>query len=256
VSADKKENEMNNAIDDSFDLVCSRFEQHYPLLANLDVPSHVDSLKFFTARAGVLVPLVQRANGEWFVLLTKRSSSLRTNPGDVALPGGKANPRESSLDAALREANEEIGLSDVTVIGRVEVFTSRTGIGVTPYVVVVDERTFRPSLNAAEVDSLFAAPMSLFLNGLLRSDESKETWRLTFDIDTVPIAVASPSTPLSVESCRVYGLTAFILLRVLSIMAPSPCRRLISRERWDELEFFIEQTRVRVREEIEAAQQL
>jgi 8-oxo-dGTP pyrophosphatase MutT (NUDIX family) len=241
-------------VDDSLETICARFEQHFPLLANLDVP-HTHALKFFTARAGVLIPLVQR-DGEWFVLLTKRSTNLRTNPGDVALPGGKANDFEGSLAAALREANEEIGLNDVIVNGRVEVFTSRAGIGVTPYVAVVDESTFTPVLNAAEVESLFAAPMSLFLNQLHALDKT-EPWNLFFDVETVPIATTKASqAPLSAEVFRVYGLTAFILLRCLAIMAPQQVRRLVSRERLDELEFFIDQTRVRVREEIDAAAQL
>lgn len=241
------------SIVDSFADVCARFEQHYPLLADLDVPAHAESLKFFTARAGVLVPLVQRAGGEWFVLLTKRSMSLRMNPGDVALPGGKANVGESSLEAALREAHEEIGLADVTVVGRVEVFTSRTGIAVTPYVVVVDERTFRPVLNAAEVESLFAAPLALFLDLVIR-DQDVDTFLLSYEHVTVPLASTVAAPPLPSESFRIWGLTAFILLRVLSIMAPEQCRRVLDRERWQQLELFIDQNRVRVRSEIEAQQ--
>ena len=59
--------------------------------------------------AAVLAPIVARDDG-LFLLLTQRASHLREHSGQIAFPGGKIDPGESPLDAALREAEEEIGL--------------------------------------------------------------------------------------------------------------------------------------------------
>ncbi|RYG08281.1 MAG: CoA pyrophosphatase, partial [Caulobacteraceae bacterium] len=59
--------------------------------------------------AAVLVPLVEHAEGVT-VLLTKRAESLRQHTGQVAFPGGRCDEGESVVQAALREAEEEIGL--------------------------------------------------------------------------------------------------------------------------------------------------
>ena len=60
--------------------------------------------------AGVLVPVVSHSAGAR-VLLTKRSSRLKHHPGQIAFPGGKQDDGAADvIDAALREANEEVGL--------------------------------------------------------------------------------------------------------------------------------------------------
>ena len=60
--------------------------------------------------AAVLVPIMQRVDG-LTVILTKRSSQLRSHSGQVAFPGGKIDAGETPRDAALREAYEEVGMS-------------------------------------------------------------------------------------------------------------------------------------------------
>ena len=64
--------------------------------------------------AGVLCLLFEEG-AEVNVVLTKRSAHLRSHGGEVSFPGGRLRPHELPLQAALREANEEIGL-DVTVV--------------------------------------------------------------------------------------------------------------------------------------------
>ena len=62
-----------------------------------------------TKPAAVLVPVVERA--EPMVLLTLRTPDLKSHSGQIAFPGGKIDASDASpLDAALREADEEIGL--------------------------------------------------------------------------------------------------------------------------------------------------
>ena len=72
------------------------------------------------ARIAAALLLLFPASGRAAVLLTKRASALPNHAGQVSLPGGAVNPGESIEGAALREAEEEVGLvrADVRVIGR------------------------------------------------------------------------------------------------------------------------------------------
>lgn len=78
--------------------------------------------------AAVLIPLFER-DGETAAVLIRRSLALMSNPGDVAFPGGRLDPGERAIDAALREAEEEIGLSpgSVSVLGRLPVVKRARG---------------------------------------------------------------------------------------------------------------------------------
>lgn len=67
-------------------------------------------------RAAVLVPLYEDDQGEVRLILTKRPEGMRTHPGDVVFPGGTLEPGEGPVEAALREAEEEIGLARSAVV--------------------------------------------------------------------------------------------------------------------------------------------
>ena len=111
--------------------------------------------------AAVLVPVVDRAEGAG-VLLTKRSAHLRAHPGQIAFPGGRIDPEDRSVrDAALREAEEEIGLDRglVRVIGYGDAYLSGSGFRIVPVVALV-EPDHELSLNPAEVDEAFEVPLS------------------------------------------------------------------------------------------------
>lgn len=124
-------------------------------------------------RAAVLVPIVARADG-LFLVLTQRSAHLRDHSGQVALPGGKIDPEdETPLDAALREAEEEIGLrrEAVRMLGYLDPYLSATGFLVTPVIGLVDpQATFAP--NPEEVAAIFEVPLGFLMDAeryLLRS---------------------------------------------------------------------------------------
>jgi 8-oxo-dGTP pyrophosphatase MutT (NUDIX family) len=114
--------------------------------------------------AAVLVPLILGARPG--VLLTRRTQKLRRHAGQVAFPGGRIDPTDAdATEAALREANEEIGLdpADVEVIGRLSDYVTGTGYLVTPIVGLLPPGlTFRPAPD--EVDAVFELPLSVLLD--------------------------------------------------------------------------------------------
>ena len=115
-------------------------------------------------RAAVLIPLVERVEG-WFVLFTLRSADLADHAGQISFPGGRIDPEDANEDdAALREAEEEIGLprAHVEIAGRLDTWISGTGFIITPIVGLV-----RPVAhlvpNPVEVAEIFEVPLDFLM---------------------------------------------------------------------------------------------
>ncbi len=114
--------------------------------------------------AAVLVPIVEHSAGP-SLLLTRRSDSLRKHTGQIAFPGGRCDPGESVAETALREAEEEVGLSRdfVEVAGQLTPYETVTGYVVTPVVAFV-RPGFTLTLNADEVAAAFEAPFDFLMD--------------------------------------------------------------------------------------------
>jgi 8-oxo-dGTP pyrophosphatase MutT (NUDIX family) len=127
--------------------------------------------------AGVLVA-VWLDEGASRLILTKRSSHLKHHPGQIAFAGGKVDEGdEGPVGAALREAEEEIGLprEQVEVLGCLPPHETVTGFAVTPVLALVrGEVTFRPE--AGEVDEAFTVPLSHVLD-VTRYHIERRRWR-------------------------------------------------------------------------------
>lgn len=110
--------------------------------------------------AAILYPVIARPEG-LTVLLTERAGHLSAHAGQVAFPGGRIEPGETPAAAALREAEEEIGLNPahVSPIGFLPPYYSGTGYRVQPLVGLVDPAmSLRP--DPSEVARIFEVPLT------------------------------------------------------------------------------------------------
>jgi 8-oxo-dGTP pyrophosphatase MutT (NUDIX family) len=113
--------------------------------------------------AAVLIAITDRA--EPGVLLTVRREHLRSHAGQIAFPGGRTEPGEDAVAAALREAHEEVLLDPavVEVVGMIEPYRTVTGYVVTPVIgVVPPDLELEP--HEHEVAELFEAPLAFVLD--------------------------------------------------------------------------------------------
>lgn len=152
--------------------------------------------------AAVLIAVTARkAPG---VILTQRPNAMRNHPGQVALPGGKLDPGEDAITAALREAEEELALprDAVKVIGTSDLYHTGTGFAVTPVMgVVPPDLPLVPS--PSEVEAWFEAPLALLLDPASWS-EQEIFWQ----------GGMRRYYELHYEGFRIWGVTAAILLNL------------------------------------------
>lgn len=112
----------------------------------------------------VLSPVPEGAGGEEAeasLLFIRRATSLRSNPGEIAFPGGFIEPGESPLDAALREAREEVGLraGELDILGELPpVVAARRAVPVLPFVAAARSR-LSPAPSRDEVDAILQIPL-------------------------------------------------------------------------------------------------
>ena len=115
--------------------------------------------------ASVLFPIVLRQGGP-SVLLTQRTAHLKDHPGQISFPGGRVEPEDASpAETALREAQEEIGLSarHVEILGYLPEYRTGTGFRVTPVVAVV-KPPFDLHPEPGEVAEIFEVPFSFLMD--------------------------------------------------------------------------------------------
>jgi 8-oxo-dGTP pyrophosphatase MutT (NUDIX family) len=151
-------------------------------------------------QAAVLIAVTQRADNPG-VLLTQRPRGMRDHPGQVAFPGGKLDPGEDAITAALREAEEELALprEAVRVIGTTDRYLTGTGFDVTPVLAVVPP-DLHLTPNPDEVEAWFEAPLALLLDPA--SWTSNEVyWR----------GAMRSYLELEYQGFRIWGVTAAII---------------------------------------------
>jgi len=157
--------------------------------------------------AAVLIAVTDRP--EPGVLLTHRPETMTSHPGQVAFPGGKLEPGEDAVAAALREAHEELAIDParVRIVGTTDSFVTGSGFTLTPVLGLVPaDLAIVP--DPREVASWFEAPLRFVLDqanhvarvGLFRGHERQYT-----EIDW--------------QGHRIWGITASILSNLSHRMA-------------------------------------
>ncbi|HTG39666.1 CoA pyrophosphatase [Sphingomonas sp.] len=153
--------------------------------------------------AAVLVAITDRADPG--VLLTRRTDSLSRHAGQVAFPGGRIDPTDAdAIDAALREAEEEIALPRhaVEVVGIADPYRTITGFSVTPVLAVVPpDLALVPAPH--EVADIFEPPLSFLL------DPASREWR-----DMAWQGQTRRVMELNWQGQRIWGATAAMIVNL------------------------------------------
>jgi len=152
--------------------------------------------------AAVLVAVTERASPGF--LLIHRPSNMRAHPGQIAFPGGKIDPGEGPVEAALREAHEELGINpdQVRIIGEGDVYRTGTGYEITPVIGLVPaDITIEP--NPAEVAQWFEAPLDHVLDPAHQQAKVGEYKGLTL-----------PYWEIQWQEHRIWGVTAGLIVNL------------------------------------------
>jgi 8-oxo-dGTP pyrophosphatase MutT (NUDIX family) len=164
-------------------------------------------------RPAAALLLIYPHAGEWHVPLTVRGSGLRHHTGQVSLPGGRLDrPDESVEQAALREAQEEIGIapSTVEIIGRL----TPVPIAVSGHLLhpVVGASVTRPpfTLAAHEVERLIEVPITRLLQPDVVAWEKRVRSQSPTEIQRVPY--------FEIDGGRIWGATAMVLAEFMAVL--------------------------------------
>jgi 8-oxo-dGTP pyrophosphatase MutT (NUDIX family) len=125
--------------------------------------------------AAVLVPLVRRPEG-WTMLLTLRTHSMPTHPGQISFPGGRIQDGDTdAVAAAIRETVEETGLPATFIkpVGAFDPYRTGTGYSISPIVACI-EPGFSLSPDPREVDEVFETPLEFLMNPLNHERHTRE----------------------------------------------------------------------------------
>ena len=153
-------------------------------------------------RASVLIPLLE-SEGEVYLMLTRRSSKMRSHPGQVSFPGGKEDiDDEDSLQTALRETHEEIGVSPefINVIGPLTSFhIPVSGFEIFPFVGWTKEEP-QTTIQEKEVERIFSVSLNSFLDN---NNQKKKKEIFNSKMINIPF--------FDLENEHVWGATSIIL---------------------------------------------
>jgi len=181
-------------------------------------------------RAGVLVPILARPGGPT-LLFTRRTERLPHHKGEISFPGGGAEPGEAAVDAALREAEEEVGLSatEVELLGPLDAVPSSVArYVVSPFAAAVRAPPGVFAHAAAEVSEPFEIPLARLLDRTIRRASLWDPARLPPEVVRVVHAQRVLHEEIDPETGHwrvwsfhadpahvVWGLTARILVDLL-----------------------------------------
>lgn len=173
--------------------------------------------------AAVLVPLIER-DGEVHVLFQVRAKTLRSQPGEIAFPGGRIDPGEQPREAAVRETTEELNLTEknIEVIGTLEPLVTPNRSIIYPYVGILTATDIHPS--PMEVDHIFfvsladllaAEPIQGEMEWRIRPGKKVPTERMANRDAYLDRTYKTVEHFYEHEAYLIWGLTAKILRQML-----------------------------------------
>lgn len=169
--------------------------------------------------AAVLAALFEQ-DGEAMLVLIRRAADLERDPGHVALPGGRVEPGEPALSAALREAQEEIGLEPamVEVLGHLPPVRRQNGAHhVAAFIAALESRP-RLAPSPEEVEAVFEVPLFELLGDGVAWEEH---WGDEPASEAHPVCFfAAPS----LGDDLLWGLTGRVVWQLLELIAAVPRR--------------------------------
>ena len=176
------------------------------------LPAGTPSDALSALRPAAALLLLYPHDGAWHVPLTVRGSRLRHHTGQVSMPGGRIDPGESVEQAALREAQEEVGVepSRVELLRRLTpVPIAASGHLLQPVLAVTSDR---PDFRVAEpeVERLLEVPVAR----LQEPDRVRWEERMR----SMPPRVLMDVPYFDVEDVRIWGATAMVLAEFLALL--------------------------------------
>jgi 8-oxo-dGTP pyrophosphatase MutT (NUDIX family) len=167
-------------------------------------------------RAAVLIPVFKK-EGEYHLLVTRRTDRVEHHKGQISFPGGRRDPEDADLLAtALREAEEEIGIrkEDVRILGELDDICTVSDFCVAPFVGLIPyPYPFRP--NPHEIEEMIEVPLSVLLDPARARREFREHGGLTWPV-------------YFYEHGRhtIWGATASILKQLLDLLPEDEKRKI------------------------------
>jgi 8-oxo-dGTP pyrophosphatase MutT (NUDIX family) len=169
-------------------------------------------------RSAVLVPLFEE-EGSAHVVLTRRSQHLRSHKGEIAFPGGRQDEGESLMDAALREAREEIALDTtvVEIVGELNhLATVSSNSSIVPYVGVLPHRPVKLVPNPGEVEAV----VMVTLDELVQDDVFRtEVWEWQ---EATGLVGERPIHFFDLYGDTIWGATGRMLVNLLTLVLGVP----------------------------------
>ena len=164
--------------------------------------------------SAVLIPIIFDDKG-YKILLTHRSSKLEDHAGQISFPGGRIDDLdESPVSAALREAQEEIGINrgSIEILGHLDAYATATGFRILPIVTLV-KKDFDLKINPIEVESTFYLPMEFLMDSVNHKKEigtykrQSMSYKYEYEYNVIPY-----------ENHYIWGATAAMLINLYQIL--------------------------------------
>lgn len=156
--------------------------------------------------AAVLMPLCTTLDGKPSILFTVRAQNMRTHKGEISFPGGKQDEADESPEhAALRETMEEIGISNIDILGKYSVLPNKhSNLRVHPFVGYIRDPVdvSKIKYNTDEVAGVFALPLDYLTDPANFEMRNFRDSKYKYPVYQTPKEIGVP---------EIWGLTSFIM---------------------------------------------